>query len=158
MHNWGVVGVFFHIYYKFYITTIFKSGKNHPLCRGKKIMKRTKTHVLYRGRFVVGVAICLLLLTTSIATAFVHPFTNGQTLTSKTQLSYSWAFPAPSFQSISADDSTYTMVNIPGCISGGMEVGAPQLPMEMIQLLLPPKTTVSGLHYSLIDVMTLSVK
>ena len=108
-------------------------------------MKRTKTHVLYRGRFVVGVAICLLLLTTSIATAFIHPFTNGQTLTSKTQLSYSWAFPAPSFQSISADDSTYTMVNIPGCISGGMEAGAPQLPMEMVQLLLPPETTVSGL-------------
>lgn len=112
-------------------------------------MKRTKTHILYGGRFVIGVAICVLLLSTSLATAIVKPFHSGeQLLSGQTELTYTWGFVEPGFQTISAEGSEYTLIHMPGCIAGGMEIGAPQMPMQMIQLLLPPKTTATGISVS----------
>ncbi|DAC72530.1 MAG TPA: hypothetical protein DSN98_04635, partial [Thermoplasmata archaeon] len=112
-------------------------------------MKGKRTHKLMAGRFVVGVAICVIMLTTSIATAVVNPLNfEKQTISNKNQLTYTWSFLEPSFQSITADGSDYTTINMPGCIASGIEAGAPQLPMKMIQLLLPPKTTVSSMTIS----------
>jgi hypothetical protein len=113
---------------------------------GEKLMKRTKTHNFKVGRLVVGVAICALMLTTSVTTALINPQdVNEQTFSSITQLTYTWSFLEPTYQSITADGSVYTIVNMAGCIGSGAEVGAPQLPMKMIQLLLPPKTAVTSI-------------
>jgi len=109
-------------------------------------MKQRKTYNYKIGRLVVGVAICILMLTTSVTTALIYPQDmNNQKLSSGSQLTYTWSFLEPDYQSITADGSTYTIVNMPGCIGGGAEVGAPQLPMKMIQLLLPPKTAVASI-------------
>jgi hypothetical protein len=109
-------------------------------------MKKTTTHNFKVGRLVVGVAICVLMLTTSVTTALIDPQDlNNQTFSSVSQLTYSWSFLEPTYETISADGSVYTIVNMAGCISGGGAVGAPQLPMKMIQLLLPPKTTVTSI-------------
>jgi hypothetical protein len=98
------------------------------------------------GRLVIGVAICVLMLTTSITAVNVNPFNGAkQTISSTNQLTYTWSFLEPSFQSIAADGSEYTLINMPGCIGRGTQAGAPQMPMKMIQLLLPPKTTVSSI-------------
>jgi len=109
-------------------------------------MKRTTTHNFKVGRLVVGVAICVLMLTTSVTTALIDPQDlNNQGPSSISQLTYTWSFLEPEYQTITADGSEYTIVNMQGCIGRGTEVGAPQLPMKMIQLLLPPKTAVSSI-------------
>ena len=109
-------------------------------------MKRTKIHNFKIGRLVVGVAICVLMLTTSVTTALIDPQDFGnQTPVGRSQLTYTWSFIEPNYQSITADGSEYTIVNIPGLIGGGAEQGAPQLPMKMIQLLLPPKTAATSI-------------
>jgi hypothetical protein len=98
------------------------------------------------GRIVIGVAICVLMLTTSLATAIMHPMSaQKQTISNQNQLTYTWGFLEPSFDSITADGSVYTLVDMQGCIGSGSEPGAPQLPMKMIQLLLPPKKTVESI-------------
>ncbi|MCU0850416.1 MAG: C25 family cysteine peptidase [Candidatus Thermoplasmatota archaeon] len=110
-------------------------------------MKRTTTHNFKVGRLVVGVAICVLMLTTSVTTALVDPKDlNNQGLISSSQLTYTWSFREPEYQTIATDGSEYTLVNMQGLIGRGTEVGAPQLPMKMIQLLLPPKTAVINIH------------
>ena len=112
-------------------------------------MKRTKTHNIKIGRLVVGVAICVLMLTTSLTTAQINPQNiENQTPPSSSQLTYTWSFLEPTYQSITADNSGYTIVSLPGCIGGGQQAGEPQLPMKMIQLLLPPKMTVSDIEVS----------
>ncbi|MBE3141961.1 MAG: hypothetical protein IMZ53_15400, partial [Thermoplasmata archaeon] len=87
----------------------------------------------------------VLMLTTSIATAIGNPLNfEKQTISNKNQLTYTWSFIEPSFQTITADGSEYTTINMPGCIGRGMQAGEPQMPMKMIQLVLPPKTTVAS--------------
>jgi len=85
------------------------------------------------------------MLTTSVTTALKNPLADNPILGSNSELTYSWSFLEPTFQSITADSTQYTTVNMPGLISGGAEIGAPQLPMKMIQLVLPPKTTVASI-------------
>jgi hypothetical protein len=108
-------------------------------------MKKLNSKKIIGGRFVVGVAICFLMLTTSIATAIGNPLNSEkQTISNINQLTYTWSFIEPSFQTLTADGSEYTTINMPGCIGSGMQAGEPQMPMKMIQLMLPPKTTVAS--------------
>jgi hypothetical protein len=89
------------------------------------------------------------MLTTSVTTAQINPQNiENQTPPNTSQLMYTWSFLEPTYQSITADGSGYSIVSMPGCIGGGAQAGEPQLPMKMIQLLLPPKMTVSDIKVS----------
>ncbi|MCJ7697536.1 MAG: hypothetical protein MUO73_04310 [Thermoplasmata archaeon] len=64
-------------------------------------MKKTNSNKIIGGRFVVGVAICVLMLTTSIATAIGNPLNfEKQTISNKNQLTYTWSFIEPSVLTI----------------------------------------------------------
>ena len=89
----------------------------------------------------LGVAICFLLIATSLSAAFNA--TDGEKATGN-QMSYSFAFIEPDFQTIRADDSDYTSLQMPGCMAMGKQAGAPMLPVKSVKLLLPAMTTVTG--------------
>ena len=89
----------------------------------------------------LGVAICFLLIATSLSAAFNA--TDGEKATGN-QMSYSFAFIELGFQTIRAAGSDYTSLQMPGCMAMGKQAGAPMLPVKSVKLLLPAMTTVTG--------------
>jgi len=61
-------------------------------------------------------------------------------------LSYSFLFPKPSFKETKLHDSDYTKIDMSGAMTMGMQVGAPALPVNSVQLLLPPKKQISSIN------------
>ena len=89
----------------------------------------------------LGIAVCFLLIATSLSAAFNA--TGGEKATDN-QMSYSFAFIEPEFQTIRADDSEYTSLQMPGCMAIGKQAGDPMLPVKSVKLLLPAMTTVTS--------------
>ena len=94
------------------------------------------------GRKSIDVAICILLVAASFS---VTPDVTSMKLTGDTCLIYSFTFIEPSFQSILANGSDYTILKIPGCLNIGKRVGDPMLPVKSVKLLLPAMTTVTSI-------------
>lgn len=92
------------------------------------------------GRWI-GVVICILLVTISISVALDATSVEN---VSNERLSYSFDFIGPDFQTIRADGSGYTLLQMPGCMAVGKQAGAPMLPVKSVKLLLPAMTTVMG--------------
>ncbi|MGF3555051.1 MAG: C25 family peptidase propeptide domain-containing protein, partial [Thermoplasmatota archaeon] len=99
-------------------------------------------------RTAIGVIICIFLLLTSVATTmgnFIESNSNNKT----TSISYRFLFKEPSFKSIQpiqSNNNEFTLIDIPGCLSVGMQAGEPQIPIKIITLLLPPKKTISSIN------------
>jgi len=110
-------------------------------------MEKTILKKFRLGRLTIGVLICILMLTTSVATTLGN-FTNSaeQINTYANSLNYTFLFKEPVFKSIQPDSYEYTLVDIQGCMAIGKQSGEPQLPIKMISLLLPPKKTVSNIN------------
>ena len=94
------------------------------------------------GRVGVVFAICLAMVMTSAVTTIGTSMKLNQTIFSN-RLSYSFEFKEPSVQ---LKDSDYTTITLPGCLAMGKQAGDPAMPVKIIQLLLPPKKTVSHIN------------
>jgi hypothetical protein len=92
------------------------------------------------GRWV-GVAISILLIAPSMSMALNDTSVKN---VSNERLSYTLAFIEPDFQTIRADGSDYTSLQMPGCMAIGKQAGAPMLPVKSVKLLLPAMTTVTS--------------
>jgi hypothetical protein len=108
------------------------------------MMKKTNFRKLRLGRLTIGVFICILMLTTSVATTLGN-FINSDENNSNS-LSYTFLFKEPVFKSIHQDSSEYTLIDIQGCMAVSSQAGEPQIPIKTITLLLPPKKTVSSIN------------
>ena len=71
---------------------------------------------------------------------------DSQTLFSLNQMNYSFEFKKASVQAINSNGATYTTLSMPGCLSIGKQTGDPAMPIKAVQLLLPPKKTVSSIN------------
>jgi hypothetical protein len=110
-------------------------------------LKKTNFKNLKLGKLAIGVIICILMLTTSVATTmgnFIN--TNEQRSANLNSLSYTFLFKEPVFKSMQLDSSEYTLIDIQGCMAAGTQAGEPQIPKKFISLLLPPKKTVSSIN------------
>ena len=108
------------------------------------MMKKTNFRKLRLGRLTIGVFICILMLSTSVATTLGN-FINSDENNSNS-LSYTFLFKEPVFKSIHQDSSEYTLIDIQGCMAVSSQAGEPQIPIKTITLLLPPKKTVSSIN------------
>jgi hypothetical protein len=109
-------------------------------------MEKTYFGKIKLGKLVVGVIICVLMITTSMATAMISLKTDRQTNPIANDLSYTFLFKEPSFNSIKAAGSDYTTINMPGCLDVGKQGGDPLIPAKIITLLLPPKKEVVSIN------------
>jgi hypothetical protein len=101
------------------------------------------------GRLGVVFAICMAMVMTSAVTSVGASLKlDSQTILIPDQMSYSFEFKEPSMKSINVDSSDYTTIIMPGCLVIGKQAGDPAMPVKVIQMLLPPKKTVS--HISVI--------
>ncbi|UCD12958.1 MAG: hypothetical protein JSW60_05165, partial [Thermoplasmatales archaeon] len=101
----------------------------------------SKKRILGRGSFALAVGI--LLITAALSATTVTSFEPAD-LTEES-ISYSFTFIEPSLQTVEADNSYYTNINMPGCLAIGKQAGVPTVPIKFIKLLLPPKKTVSNI-------------
>ena len=97
-----------------------------------------RKRILNRG--CISLAVCFLLIITALSATTTSFETVAST---ENRLSYSFLFIEPNFQTIEADNSLYTNLNMPGCMVMGRQAGEPSLPVKFIKLLLPPMKTVA---------------
>ena len=109
------------------------------------VVEKTNFGKIKLGRLVIGVMICVLMITTSMATAMISLKTDRQTNPIANNLSYTFLFKEPSFKSITADNSEYTFIEIPGSTTMAKTSGQPALPVHFATILLPPETEVAGI-------------
>jgi len=109
------------------------------------ILKKTNFRKLNLGRSTVGVVICILMLSTSVATTMGN-FVNTDEQMNTNSLSYTFLFKEPVFKSIQQDNSEYTLIDVQGCLAVGKQAGEPQIPIKVISLLLPPKKTIGSIN------------
>jgi len=111
-------------------------------------MKKGNSKNIFLGRAKIGVVLCALLLATSFATALgttqikTLVGTKNNTINS---LSYSFLFNEPTFNLRTADNTDYTLIEMPGCITMAKTSGEPALPVHFATILLPPKTEVTSI-------------
>ena len=99
------------------------------------------------GRLSVVFALCMVLVMSSAVTAIGTSLKlDNQTIFPLNQMSYSFEFKEPSVQAINRDSAAYTTISMPGCLAIGKQAGDPAMPVKMVQLLLPPKKTVSHIN------------
>jgi hypothetical protein len=97
------------------------------------------------GRLSVFFAVCVVMVLTSAVTAVgSSQQLNASTLFQLDQMKYSFEFVAPTVQAKSTN-AAYTTVDLQGCLPVGKQAGDPMLPVKVVQLLLPPKKTVSSI-------------
>jgi hypothetical protein len=99
-------------------------------------------HNLMKGRGVC-VVMCIILMTTSLSIAFDPISVNNIT---DERFSYTFTFIEPKLQTIRADGSDYTSLQMPGCLAIGKQAGAPSLPVKSVKLLLPAMTTITSIN------------
>ncbi|MCX6667843.1 MAG: hypothetical protein NTV74_06390 [Euryarchaeota archaeon] len=109
-------------------------------------MEKTNFGKIKLGRLAIAVAICVLMVTTSMATAMISLRTDRQTNPIVNNLSYTFLFKEPSFKSIQASGSGYTEISMQGCMAIGKQAGEPLVPVKLITLLLPPKKAVASIN------------
>ena len=100
------------------------------------------------SRLVLSVVITLILITTALGTTATIQTSQTATPQTITQLSYSFSFQEPTFNTISVESATYTLISLDGCMGLAQIAGEPKLPRKFVQLLLPPATTVTDIHIS----------
>ena len=61
-------------------------------------------------------------------------------------LSYTFSFVEPSLESAKLFGSTFSKINMRGCIALGKNIGEPALPVKFVKLLLPPGKTVKNIN------------
>jgi len=90
--------------------------------------------------------ICILVITTSMATATVNSVKMSKQMnTNVNSLSYTFLFKEPGFSSIQAAGSDYTKIDMQGCLAIGKQAGDPSMPVRIVTLLLPPKKVVTSI-------------
>jgi len=99
------------------------------------------------GRLAVAVVICVLMITTSMATATTNSVKmNKQVNPIVNSLSYTFLFKEPSFSSVQTAGSGYTTINMQGSLAIGKQAGDPSMPVRTVTLLLPPKKSVTSIN------------
>ncbi|MGF3584978.1 MAG: C25 family peptidase propeptide domain-containing protein, partial [Thermoplasmatota archaeon] len=108
-------------------------------------MRKGENKKIFLGRAKIGVVICVLMLTASFATAIGTIQTKNLVGTKNNvinSLNYSFLFKQPTFDLRQIDNSEYTLIEMPGCITMAKTSGQPALPVHFATILLPPKTDV----------------
>ena len=111
-------------------------------------MKKGENRKFFLGKTKIGVVICVLMLTASFATAIGTIQTKnlvGNKNNNTNSLSYSFLFTQPTFDLRQIDNSEYTLIEMPGCITMAKKSGQPALPVHFATILLPPKTEVTSI-------------
>ncbi|GAH55166.1 unnamed protein product, partial [marine sediment metagenome] len=91
----------------------------------------------------IGVAICVLLVATSLTVAFDA---TSEVNPKDDHLSYSFEFIEPGLQMATVDATDYTLIQMSGCMAIGKQAGGPMLPVKSVKLMLPAMTTVTGIN------------
>lgn len=91
---------------------------------------------------LIGIFVCTMLSITAALAAITAMSFEHTDLTEK-GYSYSFTFIEPSFQTVKVDNSCYTKINMPGCVTIGKQAGIPMTSVKFIKLLLPPMREVS---------------
>ncbi len=92
------------------------------------------------GSRILSIAICALLITTSVVAALGTSEKNNDLKI----LSYNFSLPTPKLVTKTVENGDYTFIETPESIGIGDSHGAPMLPVQVISLLLPPMKTVSN--------------
>jgi hypothetical protein len=101
------------------------------------------------GKLSVVFAICVTMIMTSAITTIGATYKLGnQPFYSANLMTYSFEYQGPGLQATSVNGAGYTILSMPGCLAVGKQAGDPAVPVSAIQLMLPPKKTVS--HVSVI--------
>jgi hypothetical protein len=93
----------------------------------------------------VSVVLCILFTMTALTTATTALNKSPYQLGSD-HMSYTFAFKEPTIQPITVDETSYSQVQMLGCLTLGKQAGEPALPVKFIQLLLPYGTTVASVE------------
>ncbi|GAI11767.1 unnamed protein product, partial [marine sediment metagenome] len=93
--------------------------------------------------------------TSSLATVTLS---DGGASSNTDTLRYTFAFVHPTLGTVHTDNSSYTTLDMPGCISIGRDAGEPMTPIKPAKLLLPPMTTVIGINVVGIPVELASIE
>ena len=107
------------------------------------ILKMNPSNNILKSKKLVSVVLCILFTMTALTTATTVSNKSPYQLDSD-HMSYTFAFKEPTIQSITADNTLYSQVQMLGCLNLGKRAGEPTLPVKFIQLLLPYGTTVAS--------------
>ncbi|HVQ00884.1 MAG TPA: C25 family cysteine peptidase [Candidatus Thermoplasmatota archaeon] len=110
-------------------------------------MKNRAEEKIAIGRLGVVFVVCITMVMTSSITA-IGTFSKSeiQGLDSFHQMNYLIDFKEPTAQVMSCSSGSYATLSMPGCVSMGGQVGDPQIPVKVMQLLLPPKKAISSIE------------
>jgi len=89
----------------------------------------------------IFITLLLVMMTTTSLVTTADPFISD--------LYYSFTFAQPNLMQQNIRTESFTSINIPGCMNIGKEIGAPNIPVKFITLLIPPgceikQVTVTG--------------
>jgi hypothetical protein len=99
------------------------------------------------GRLSVVFALCMILVMPTAVTAIgISLKLDNQMIYPLSRMSYSFDFKAPGVQAITMAGAAYATISLPGCLAIGKQAGDPMMPVKIVQLLLPPKKTVSSIN------------
>jgi len=111
-------------------------------------VKKTSFGKIKLGRLAVAVTLCVLMLSTAVATTIgISIKTASKINLNEDSLSYTFLFKEPNFKSVTADGSDYTFVEIPGSMTMAKTGGQPALPVHFATILLPPKTEITSIDF-----------
>jgi hypothetical protein len=100
---------------------------------------------ILKGKKLVSVVLCILFTMTALTTATTVS-NHGAYQIDSDHMSYTFSFKEPTIQSITADNTLYSKIQMLGCLNLGKQAGEPNLPVKFIQLLLPFGTTVDSVE------------
>ena len=111
------------------------------------ILKMHLLNNIKKGKKQISVVLCILFMMTALTTATAISRKDNQGLyqIGSDHLNYTFTFKEPTIQSMSVQNTQYSKINMPGCLSLGKQAGDPTLPVKFIQLLLPSGTTVDSI-------------
>lgn len=98
------------------------------------------------GRTLTSVTICMVMIVTAFSvTNSKATSVNNLTYNADNPLCYTFTFKEPAVLEKTVLGSTYSTIDMAGCIGLGKDQGAPTLPVKFVQMLLPPMTTVDSI-------------
>ena len=96
------------------------------------------------GKSAIGAIFCTVILLASMATAINLSKDIGNE--ANENLSYTFLFKEPEFQTFSLNNDDYTQIVMNGCMAIGKNAGEPTMPIKAVSLLLPPMKEVSDIY------------
>ena len=125
-------GLFKTLYITFIINTM-----------GELFMKKEINEKETAGKLIFIFMICVSMVMTSAITAVSTSMMYTNDTFPFNQMSYSFDFKEPTIRTVTSYHADFTIISMKGCLAVGTQDGNPLMPMDPVQLLLPPQKTVS---------------